>query len=353
MSTTSSALDSIISSALVESLLETGLFGVYAVLFITVLYLFRSRDRRPPRVVLAGLGAQFVICTAQHWIVTLYIVIYALGSMDREAAGEYLCDMSVWSFGTNIALSQAGPLITNLLLIHRLYVVFAREMLAVVPALSLWVAQIASSVGFLYITFSASPGEQFPQIYHLSNPWVTFNLVTSLLLSVYCTGASSCNRSIAWRILYVRRGLKPANRIESGTSLITALSTIVESAALQMASIIGLLITFRIRFVGLIVFNGSMPVLLSISTVLIYARIGLGWAYGESKPGPESYSVPIQFVSPTDSAFGVQFDHTAEGRRGVEQQQQHSVVSKHDQVTAVPLPTSESKSGLSDWIPAL
>ncbi|KAF7305451.1 hypothetical protein HMN09_00797800 [Mycena chlorophos] len=338
----SSALDSLISSALVESLLETGLFGVYAVLFITVLYLFRSRDRRPPRVVLAALVAQFVICIA-HWINTLYVVIYTLGSMQRDEAGVYLGDMSVWSFGTNVALSQAGALITNLLLIHRLYVVFARDILAVVPALSLWAIQMVSSMGVLYITFRASPGEQFPQIFHLSNPWVTLTLVTSLLLSVYCTG------SISWRILSVRRGLKPVNRIESGTSLITVLSTIVESSALQMASTTGLLITFRIRFVGLIVFNGSMPVLLAISTVLIYARIGLGWAYGESKTDRDD-SVPIRFVTPTDSTFEVQLDQTAERRRGGEQ---HPVVSKHDQVTAVPLPTPDSKSGLSDWIPAL
>nr|GAT47106.1 predicted protein [Mycena chlorophos] len=367
----SSALDSLISSALVESLLETGLFGVYAVLFITVLYLFRSRDRRPPRIVLAALVAQFVICIV-HWINTLYVVIYTLGSMQRDEAGVYLGDMSVWSFGTNVALSQAGALITNLLLIHRLYVVFARDILAVVPALSLWAIQMVSSMGVLYITFRASPGEQFPQIFHLSNPWVTLTLVTSLLCvsipgldprllsfegSVFTAQARRAEivselrahtvylGSISWRILSVRRRLKPVNRIESGTSLITVLSTIVESSALQMASTTGLLITFRIRFVGLIVFNGSMPVLLAISTVLIYARIGLGWAYGESKT--ESYSVPIRFVTPTDSTFEVQLDQTAERRQGGEQ---HPVVSKHDQVTAVPLSTPDSKSGLDTCV---
>ncbi|KAF7305450.1 hypothetical protein HMN09_00797700 [Mycena chlorophos] len=290
-------LESLISSALVESLLETGLFGVYAVLSVTVIYLFRSRDRRPPSVVLVGLGTQFIVSTA-HWINTLYVVHHALGRMDREAAGEYLGNVSAPTLRTNVGLCQACALITNLLLIHRVYVVFGRQILAVVPALALGMAQTACSIGIMYIVMHAHRGEQFTEIFHASNPWVTSMLVTSLLVSVYCTG------SIAWRILSVRRGLKPGNRIESGTSLITVLSTIVESAALQMASTMGLLITYRIRFVGLVVFGESMPLLLSISTVLIYVRIGLGWAYGESKPLAER-SLPIQFAISTDSAGAV------------------------------------------------
>ncbi|KAF7300614.1 Alpha-aminoadipate reductase Lys1p [Mycena chlorophos] len=295
MSTSSPPAASLISSVLVESLLETGLYGVYAVLFVTVLYLFRSRDRRPSKFVLGGLTAQFAVTTA-HWINMLYTVLHTLGSsLTREEAGEYLGDVATSSFRASAGLCQTAALIANLLVIHRLHVIFTREAIVVVPALVLLMAQTVSSGGFLYLVSTANRGEQLSHIFHISNPWVTSMLATSLLVSVYCTG------SIAWRILYVRRGLKPGSRIESGNSLISVLSIIVESAALQMASTISLLITYQIRFVGLVVFNGSMPVLLAISTVLIYARIGLGWAHGESKA---EYSLPIRFVAPRESEVG-------------------------------------------------
>nr|GAT47105.1 predicted protein [Mycena chlorophos] len=313
-SMSSAALQSLISSTLVESLLETGLFGVYVVLFITVLYLFRSRDRRPPRIVLVGLGVQSVVCTV-YWVNTLYVVLHSLGGlMDREAAGEYLDNMSIWTFPMNVALCQASALITNLLVIHRLYVVFARHILAVVPALLLLVAQTVSSAGILYMAVSANiQDKQFYEILHVSNPWIPSMLATSLLVSVYCTV------SIAWKILSVRRAVKPDNRFESGNSLMTVLSTMVESAALQVASIIGQLITFRIRFVGLIVFNGSMPVLLSISTVLIYARIGLGWAYGESPSSPQTRDLlPIRFVAPIQIDSEAKLDNSVDDSKTVD-----------------------------------
>ncbi|KAF7305452.1 hypothetical protein HMN09_00797900 [Mycena chlorophos] len=294
-SMSSAALQSLISSTLVESLLETGLFGVYAVLFITVLYLFRSRDRRPPRIVLVGLGVQSVVCTV-HWVNTLYVVLHSLGGlMDREAAGEYLDNMSIWTFLMNVSLCQASALITNLLVIHRLYVVFARHILAVVPALLLLVAQTVSSAGILYMAISASDQDkQFYEILHVSNPWIPSMLATS-----------------PFRLLH-RRAVKPDNRIESGNSLMTVLSTMVESAALQVASIIGQLITFRIRVVGLIVFSGSMPVLLSISTVLIYARIGLGWAYASGESSPPQNLLPIRFVRPVQTDSEVKLDNSVD-----------------------------------------
>ncbi|KAJ7218560.1 hypothetical protein GGX14DRAFT_595276 [Mycena pura] len=80
----------LVTACLVEALLESVLYGVYGVLCITVLYLFRSRERRPAVWVSLGLVIQFFTITG-HWICTLYAFVHLDGG---DAAAAFYDNMS-------------------------------------------------------------------------------------------------------------------------------------------------------------------------------------------------------------------------------------------------------------------
>ncbi|KAJ7060961.1 hypothetical protein C8F01DRAFT_1141408 [Mycena amicta] len=297
------ATSALVFANLVEALLEAGFFGVYAVLFVTVLYLFRSRERRPSNIVVWGLVSQFVVI-AGHWINGLYQILYALGRLDEAGADTYYNNPSSTAFSVALGLSEATGWITNLLVIHRVYVIFSHRFILVVPSLVvLFLGQVVSGSGLLYFVVKSHHGEQFLELYNLSNPWVTTMLVASILISVYSTVM------ISWRILRVNPS---SQRIGGGVPLTTALANIAESAALQTAITIGVLVTYRMGYIGQIVFNGILPVILGISTVLIYARIGLGWAHGASNIAT-SLPTRINFALPQEDAL--ELDENLDGRK--------------------------------------
>ncbi|KAF7329122.1 hypothetical protein MKEN_00172700 [Mycena kentingensis (nom. inval.)] len=274
--TPSSAL---VYSSLIEALLEATFFGVYSVLFIIILYLFHSRKRRWARVVLWGLIAQFLFITG-HWVTTFYQTALAFGDLGGGGAADKMySDMKAPPFVISKALYATTSIVTNLLVVHRVYVIFARRLRIVAPSLVLLLFQLISGGALFYYVLKARKGESFVELYVLSNPWVTTSLATSILLSLYST-------VMIWlKLLRVKKAAKEVALIHlqpvgGGMSVASILANIAESAALQTAVTIAMLVTYRMGFVGQVVFNGISPALLGISTVIIYARVGLGWAYG-------------------------------------------------------------------------
>ncbi|KAJ7207846.1 hypothetical protein GGX14DRAFT_567148 [Mycena pura] len=200
-------LHALATANLVEALLESVLYGVYCVLCITVLYLFRSRERRPAVWVSMGLVIQFFTITG-HWIGTLYATLFAFGHLGGGTAAAAFYD-------------------------------------------------------------------------NLSSPWI------------------SAYRMISWKILGITRAVnRLSERINGGVPLMSVVAIIAESAALHMAISIGALVTYHVGFVGRVVFKGISPVVIGISTILIYARIGLGWAHGSDADGAASNPTSISFVTP-------------------------------------------------------
>ncbi|KAJ7207841.1 hypothetical protein GGX14DRAFT_634183 [Mycena pura] len=121
------ALHALATANLVEALLESVLYGVYGVLCITVLYLFRSRERRPAVWVSMGLVIRFFTITG-HWIGTLYATFFAFVHLGggTTAAAFYDNLSSPW-YLTNLVFLGASFLVTNLLVIHRLHVIFSNS----------------------------------------------------------------------------------------------------------------------------------------------------------------------------------------------------------------------------------
>jgi len=201
---------------------------------------------------------------------------------------------------TTLVFLGAGFLVTNLLVIHRVHVIFSNNVTVTILPFILLIIQMVSVVGLVYQFAKSHPSEQSIVLYSLSNPWVTTSLVTSMVISVYSTGM------ISWKIYLITGVLKKfSDRINGGVPLMSVLAIIVESAALQMAITIAALVTYHVGFVGQVVFSGISPVVIGISTILIHARIGLGWAH---EPDAPSNRTTINLASPPDGALELELD---------------------------------------------
>ncbi|KAJ6552038.1 hypothetical protein DFH09DRAFT_1167758, partial [Mycena vulgaris] len=268
---------SISTATLAETCLENLLYGVYAVLFTTVIYLFRSRreglpGKRPARWVLLGLITQFLVITA-HWVNTLYKIFFAIVHLGGGAAAEaFYLDFSTPSSVLNLTLLVICTIVTDLFVIHRLYVICAHQRNIILFPLALLVGQAVAGSGLIHRFVKWDDRDD--SFYSLTNGWVTTNLVLSIMISTYSSGM------IWWKILRISRGLnRLSEHIGGGIQLTSLLAILVESAALQTTTSIGILVTFQVGFVGQTVLAGIAPAVFGISTVLIHARIGLGWAH--------------------------------------------------------------------------
>ncbi|KAJ7207840.1 hypothetical protein GGX14DRAFT_396053 [Mycena pura] len=256
-------MSALATASLVEALLESVLYGVYGVLCITVLYLFRSRERRPAVWVSLSLVIQFFTITG-HWIGTQYATLFAFVHLGGgDAAAAFYENLSAPWYLANLVFLGASFLITNLLVIHRVHVIFSNSRTVIVLPFIFLVVQVVSEVVLLYQFAKSHPGEQYIVLY----------------------GSACTVQSI--------------------------LAIIAESAALYTAISIGALVTYHVGFVGQVVFTGISPVVMGISTILIYARIGLGWAHGSDtarggydvvRSVVNDHGVPATSIGPTVQA---------------------------------------------------
>ncbi|KAJ7742727.1 hypothetical protein DFH07DRAFT_39664 [Mycena maculata] len=294
-------MPSTVAAALSEVLVETLLYGVYMVLVAIVIYLFRRRhgivQKRPVRWVFLGLIVQFLTISA-HWIDVIYEIYFSfvhLGCGETSILAFY-SDLSAPASVLQVTLFVICSLVTDML-IHRLYVIFSYRRNPVIFPLVLLVGQAISGGGIISAFATSNHANAF---YSLANGWVTSFLVSSIVISVYSSVM------IARKIWWTRRALRGARPVHDigGTQLMFFLEVLVESVALQTATSITTLVAFQAEFIGQVVTQRIAPVIFGISTVLIHARIGLGWAY---EPSGQSASVDISaritFAAAPSDAF--------------------------------------------------
>ncbi|KAJ7242398.1 hypothetical protein B0H12DRAFT_1236789 [Mycena haematopus] len=222
------------SSSVVETFLETFCYGAYLVLFTAVIYLFPTRNgrgssqKRPALWVLFGLVLQFLIITA-HWINTMnetYYTVVRLGG--GSAAAIYYFNLSEVPSIIHITLFVLCSLITDLLVVHRTYVICSHKRSGIVFPLAILLAEAEEA-----------------------------HVLQSILV------------------------------------------IFVESAALQTTATICILATFQVENVGQIVLVGTAPAIFGVSTVLIHARIGLGWGHDSGSNRQSKMSNPTKSIQVT------------------------------------------------------
>ncbi|KAJ7037111.1 hypothetical protein C8F04DRAFT_1257340 [Mycena alexandri] len=249
-------MSSLVTGNLVAALLELFLYGSYSVLLITVIYLFRRRHGKNAQaaLLLLALVVQFLVITVvrAHSLNTAYQTVFAIRLGGGAATEAYYLNLTRSPFVVNIVLMVVTHHLTDAFMLHRLYVIFSRDRNVMIFPLSCFLAQIVSGCGIIYRADTSDPDEDYLT---LSNGWLIAKLVTSILISTYSSAA------ISWRIWQIRHALQ-------------------KTAVLQTATTIGMLASFQYKWLaGEFISTGIAPALFGVSTVLIHARIGLGWAH--------------------------------------------------------------------------
>ncbi|KAJ7821396.1 hypothetical protein B0H14DRAFT_3471589 [Mycena olivaceomarginata] len=260
-------VSSILAAALIQAFLELTLYGVYLVVFSAAVYLFWHRTgitKSPMIFVVLAVVMQFFTVTA-HWINTMrgtYLPFVELGG--GAEAEEFYHTLGTITLKTHVILAELTNSITDCLVVHRLYVIWDRRLNVVAVPVLFLVVQIASGIAVIHGFFV----QNLENYRAASIGWVTTNLITSLVISVYCTGM------ITWKI--------------------AALIIVIESAALQTTMNLALLVAFRCTTrKGLnFILKGIQAVVLGLSTVLVHARSGLGWT--QNIPAAETN--PVSFT---------------------------------------------------------
>ncbi|KAJ7098951.1 hypothetical protein C8R44DRAFT_988733 [Mycena epipterygia] len=255
--------------------LEIFLYGVYTVLFSTVMYLFHRRHRIPGRKpanwVLLGLVLQFVAITA-YGIAIIYRACFSFLRLGGgSAADAFDINLSTPPAVMESTLCLICTLITDLLVTHRVYAIFSSERMVVFLPLTFLVGQAVCEGGILYHFVKSHPGDHLPSVL---NGWVTTSLVLSIMTSVYSSAM------LSWKICRISRAVNGlSERISGGMRLTSVLAILVESAMLQTATTIAILVSIQLDSVGQYIVLTIAPTVFGISTVLIHVRIGLGWAH--------------------------------------------------------------------------
>ncbi|KAJ7429338.1 hypothetical protein B0H11DRAFT_2145871 [Mycena galericulata] len=272
-------MSAIVTGNFGAALLELFFYGSYFVLLNTVIYLFHRRHGIPPKnapaaLLLLSLVVQFLVITV-HAVNTAYQTVFAIRLGGGAATEAFYLNLSRPSFVANMTLMVITHHLTDAFVLHRLYVIFSRGRKVMIFPVICFLAQIVSGCGVIYRSATSDPDEDYLT---LSNGWLTAKLIASILISAYSSAA------ISWRIWRIRRALQKTSEHMRLTSL---LAILVESAVLQTATTIGMLASFQYKWgAGEFIWTGIAPAVFGVSTILIHARIGLGWAHGAERSTP-------------------------------------------------------------------
>ncbi|KAF7353312.1 hypothetical protein MSAN_01519200 [Mycena sanguinolenta] len=264
-----------LAAGLPSLVLESCLYGIALILFISTIYFIATRrtlagNRQTVKhhfisPVFVGATVLFLAATA-HWIVEIYLTFH-LFSHFRGAIPEQAFYTSP-THGTDMAeaaLVFIAIVVGDSLVIYRLWIVWARNLRVLIFPICGLSGVLVMVIGVSYVFSHSKSNAPFLNNAELK-PWVATGFVLSLLTSVYCTGF------IAYRIL------KFSIRSTKNSNLTFFLAIIVESATLQTFWLIFASATnlagSSVEFLTL----GGFPVVLCISNLLIHARVGLGWS---------------------------------------------------------------------------
>ncbi|KAJ7634460.1 hypothetical protein FB45DRAFT_1056494 [Roridomyces roridus] len=268
------------SGVITRFFIETFLFGIYLVLFLTVLYLklVRSNDRHRTASfwVLIGLIIQWCLIFA-HWIDTIHETYHSFVTLSGGLeATLYWSNIARPTSLLQITTFILTHIITDTLVIQRLFVIFSRTYLPIAVPVALLMGQIVAGSGLINV-FAHPTRESLTvlALHVLSNGWVTSTLVLSIAISFYSTAA------ISWKIWSIRRGLIGTKLQTYGPDRMSVMfffAVFVESAALQAATAIVLLVLFQVGVAGQAVLMPVTPVIYGISTISIHVRVSLGYS---------------------------------------------------------------------------
>ncbi|KAJ7649018.1 hypothetical protein DFH06DRAFT_1475989 [Mycena polygramma] len=202
----------------------------------------------------------FLVVTA-HWTTVVYRSFIAYVALQHGSEAETF-------FSDHTQLSEviqscfmSLSVIGDSLIIHRLWVVWARKKnVLVVPVVSLITLAVSS---FISLTITEHSTDVF------ANPLLKMSTILTLLINVYCTVF------IAWKIWTITKASMPS--LASGTSLNHFIVIVVESAGLYACWAVFFGVTYEVQSNLQSTVTQTAPALVGIVNALIQTRVGLEW----------------------------------------------------------------------------
>ncbi|KAJ7064608.1 hypothetical protein C8F01DRAFT_770319 [Mycena amicta] len=259
------------------------LLGVFIVLFGASVYLrvsrFESAGGRPRsslwwNPVLLSTTALFLLCIA-HWILTL-IRFFRAFLMADSALWYYSEDVDHLS-SASIALASAAIWLGDAIIIHRLWVLWGRDLRIVIAPIASWLGLVASGIAsIIHLASDSASGYK--------NQALTATWALSILTSVYCT---------VFIALLVWDHRMKSNEQHRSHFMVTFLVVLAESGALlaMWTVFYAAIHTHVCELMALTM--GVTPPIVGLANMLIYIRIGLGWSIPQRNSGADSTGIVI------------------------------------------------------------
>ncbi|KAF7326460.1 hypothetical protein MSAN_02510300 [Mycena sanguinolenta] len=278
---------------LVTLVLESVLYGLLVLLFISTVYFLSTRRtlaRQTARqhltsLVFLTIAALFVVVTA-HWSIVVYQAFFAFIHLGN-AVGEdaFYADLAQPAEVTKISFFVIATLLGDALVVspiyllsvmngvklvlqtYRLWIIWERKTKVIIfPIVALAVLAVSCAV-LLTKVATWKPSLRGAGFYTESVPWEATGSMLSLLANLYSTGFIAFRM---WRVTKVASSSK--------SSLTWFFSIVIESAALQTFWLLICITAALLESDALFIALDNFPVIIAISNTLIHARVGLGWS---------------------------------------------------------------------------
>ncbi|KAJ7112675.1 hypothetical protein C8R44DRAFT_530955, partial [Mycena epipterygia] len=212
--------------------------------------------------------AIFATCTA-HWIINVERFFLAfLGS--TEHALQFYRDESHPTSVANNTLVIVVKLIGDAVIIHRLWLVWNRDLHVVFVPLLSWLGVLTSGIAVPYLFTQSTPRNN--RLLTLAGHWLTANWALTALCA---TNPIQNSAFIAWRIWKTSRVTAEVG----GGLLMPVFVILIESAAVWTTWTIFFAATFLTGSMLELIVRDLTPLIIGIVNLLIHLRVGLGWSH--------------------------------------------------------------------------
>jgi len=268
------AASSIVSSNLAALSMDSLLYGVYFVLFCISTFLMVRRQHRyvnslPVMRNPAFVGGMFLfMVVTAHWIIVVYrsfpAFLYFDGGTDPLA---YYTDLGRKSYVVATALAVIQPVIADLVLIYRLWIIWSRNPYIIVLPLLVISAVLGCGIGAVYELVIFRVGDSI------------FEAILSNLITACCAMSAGnniyCCTFIVAKLWHVHRMTRD---LGAGVDLMSILVVFIESAGLYVFWTVFYLIVYATGSVLEPVIGILLLPVAGIAFTLINVRIGMGYA---------------------------------------------------------------------------
>ncbi|KAJ6450918.1 hypothetical protein C8R45DRAFT_946538 [Mycena sanguinolenta] len=208
----------------------------------------------------------FIVC----FFVNLYLRV-SNGSLDTEAALlNYGADSSQRTQVVRSALAEMTVLVGDAVIIHRLWLIWNRNLNVVILPIISWLGVLVCGVAVAYLSSQSHAGHNL--FATRAGAWVTANWHQRILHRH--PGLNSLTALITWQIWSTSRVVR-----DLGDGLLMpVLAILVESAAIWTAWTVFFAVAYQRHSISELIAKDLTPSVVALTNMFIHLRVGFGWS---------------------------------------------------------------------------